>query len=1509
MSRARASALALVNWKGVFYERYLLDPHVTALEGANGAGKTSVMIAAYVVLLPDMSRLRFTNLGETAATGGDRGIWGRLGASGRPAYAVLELDLGGERVILGVHLERKAEPSVEPTAFIVTGLDRRHELSALLLIREGDSEAVPLLSELREQGALLGARVEVFDTIRQYFIALFERGITPLRLSNEEDRGKFNEMLRTSMTGGISRALTSELRLFLLKEEAGLGGTLSRMRENLEACRRTRIEVQEARALEREISGVYEAGLSMFVAALAASREQAREQAERRDRTRAEHEAMRLLLLEIDGEKHDLAAREEAASARVSTARAAHEALRSRREKALRVRKLEERVQELLVELGPEERQSAEAKRELEIATERRETERAALDTARTAYEQAARGLANLQTGLSELHRRAHAHRRGKESLSLSRELYGDPALGEEDLSGALERARAELARVDAERVRREREIHTAEQLERDYERAVSALRELRGARGDANPDTSYYEAARAELRRLDELDKRVAELALHSAALDRARDEQQRQRTLRERAQELGLEAEPGAFVSLVETATSARESELLLAEEQAQAAFSTRRSAEEEAARLRERIRTLAADAERYRGCLARAERLAPVLDGAPRTRAELLAGRARLLESREALRVAVMDARSRREALLAEAARFGKEDGAAEPALVELCEALGGELLATRFEDIEVERAAWVEAELGPLASAIVVEDVDAAVAELSRVGTSLPHVWLVRAGESVQPDAGERLGAQGVSVPTDVGRRVSRLPERPALGRKAREARARALAADADNAASELERRSSELRAVEALLDDLDALLADAALLEGADPAVTLSVCRTRLCELETLAVACAEAGAEQLARSAERKRVLARLRALRAEAFLLDREDAGTAVAALMAAVSEGETARAELARTGEARRRLSEWSEALRHPPPSAEELSRFQNEREQLDAERDRWFRAIDALKAAIESRQARSYTGAEAALDESARLVPSLEAEQEQLAAAVTAASNALALAEAAWERAALAFQAADARRSAVVAQLERAREELAAAIERDGPPIEEAELEFEIAESARAMEAAEREVKALAEELGSLRERTRQAEAEAAEKQRVFERESANVGSLERAHDAFARKAEELRLLPARLGGDLVHTGKPSAALLPEARSRREVLLDRLRHARAGQALSDELAGAGAADDLEGFLETWRLVRSWLARRLPSQVSDVEDPLQALERLRDQLALLEERLARQELDLRGTSEDVARGIDVKLRRAAAQVRRLNQHLEGVSFGSIRGIRVEMQRLERMDRILKALREGEAQELLFQSALPVEEALDEIFRRYGGGKTGGQRLLDYREYLELGVQVERKASAGFEAVSPTRLSTGEAIGVGAALMMVVLTEWERDANLFRSRKSEGTLRFLFLDEANRLSQDNLAVLFDLCKSLDLQLLIAAPEVARASGNTTYRLVRRVSDDGVEEVIVSGRKALPEADVSSEPEAETDVQAREEPAEFRDRAPVGERRDAASDAELDGGG
>jgi len=192
-----------------------------------------------------------------------------------------------------------------------------------------------------------------------------------------------------------------------------------------------------------------------------------------------------------------------------------------------------------------------------------------------------------------------------------------------------------------------------------------------------------------------------------------------------------------------------------------------------------------------------------------------------------------------------------------------------------------------------------------------------------------------------------------------------------------------------------------------------------------------------------------------------------------------------------------------------------------------------------------------------------------------------------------------------------------------------------------------------------------------------------------------------------------------------------------------------------------------------------------------------------------------------------------------------------------------------VRAERVERMAQVLRALREGDAQELLFQPTLPIEDALNEVFRRYAGGRSGGHRILDYREYVELSVEILRQTGDTWELANPTRLSTGEAIGGRAALMMVVLSEWERDANLLRGKREHGSLRFLFLDEANRLSPDNLGVLFDLCQSLELQLLMPPRGRARRRQHT-YRLVRTVTDDGREEVIVSGRRAAMPASPAS---------------------------------------
>ena len=552
----------------------------------------------------------------------------------------------------------------------------------------------------------------------------------------------------------------------------------------------------------------------------------------------------------------------------------------------------------------------------------------------------------------------------------------------------------------------------------------------------------------------------------------------------------------------------------------------------------------------------------------------------------------------------------------------------------------------------------------------------------------------------------------------------------------------------------------------------------------------------------------------------------------------------------------ELVRLAPARAVLAEHLDVLRTPPIDDEALRERAAQASAVEARLDAIAVARAALDDVLVHRHAAGDGDADAGLDARAQLAPALEAQHVEARAAVQAAADAEGVAEAAWEAATAAAHQAEAARLAVVAHRDRAVAELAAL----GALPEAAARDLDALRArVEQLDRESREVTTSAALAAERLARTGQAVIDARAQLTAATREA---GPTLEAWTQLRERAQADGLLHAVLAGP--RPDRTSIQLAADAWSKRELLLDRVARARGGEELAEQVRG-NALDGL-GHTATWLSTREWLRLRVPAQVADVDEPLIALERLREHLDVLESRLRRQELDLRGASEDVARGIDVQVRRAHGQVRRLNQQLDGIRFGSIHGIRVEIRRIDRMEQILKALRLGEAQELLFLTAVPIEEALDEIFRRYGGGgRGGGGKLLDYREYVELVVEIRRQSAGpggAWEVASPTKLSTGEAIGVGAALMMVVLTEWERDANLLRAKRSGGSLRFLFLDEANRLSRDNLGVLFDLCKNLDLQLLIAAPEVARAEGNTTYRLVRHVTDEGQEEVIVSGRRA-----------------------------------------------
>lgn len=1473
MTRTHAEALALVNWRGVFYERYLLDRHVTALEGANGAGKTTVMIAVYVVLLPDMSRLRFTNLGESGATGGDKGIWGRLGEPGRPSYAVLDFALPGQqRLVAGVHLERKSEPSVELTPFLVLGLAADVRLQDLLLVSQGDSEVVPELPELRENAARRGGRLTTFPSAREYFAALFEQGVTPMRLGTDEERNKLNEMLRTSMTGGISRALTSELRSFLLKQEGGLADTLQRMRANLDACRRTRTEVSESRRLEQEIGGVFEAGQGMFAAAYFATRERADELSRRVEEAQAvlagaaaAQVAAQAALSATLADLEALEQRRDALATVVESARVWHGRLRDALAAAAALARCVATLK--LAEMAADQ-----AALERSAADELRARARADRHRAQDGYARAAGGLADMQRGIEELHRRAGAHHQAVRRLREATACLAGAPLREPVFDERLTAARAELAQVDAERRSASTRLADANTHRQEHAEVMHALAALVE---HAVTSASAFDLALDALKLHREqvaLAARLLPIELELAETRRLRDRQMQARAL---SAALGVVPDEQRAVEVVTQLLDAAETARTAHEQNSHAVAGAAAQKERELKELEARRRELAAREPQWREHADRAGRIGLHLGVLLDSRTGLDAARTELTRQVIAARRVEDDAHEAAERLLRQARELLAAGGPFPAELLQLKDQIGAELLAGSFDDVGLDEAARLEARLGWLVQALVVDDPGGAALAIARRSDALPEVLLVSRETDLEHLAATEdavpVGERDVAVEEGLALRVSRIPSQPRLGRRAREQRAAGLRREADAKAHECDEQRVLRRQLERLVADGEALLAGHADWLAGDPAADLAAVKRSIGEAGAdLQAQRATVTREQEAARSLRPRIEG-LRRLLGEAMLLEPPDHGERLRALEIERNAARAAKDAALRRAHHADLVDRRLATLRQPPLADDDLTRLRERVAVLTARREQLDAGIEALAYVQANVEALGWEESPRRLAESEALVPALQAQLHEAEVEQRLAEAGVTRAEQQFDSASARFHDADGKQRVAAAEHAAAAERF----ERIGipEPTEQAHAAatVELARLEQELRTQQQRRDALLTTKGAQESTLRECDArlETAEDKLLSERREAEP-ALKRWEDLNAR-AQQHGLLGGLQSGGSTDFGevRGHVNLVQVARTQHGVLVERLRSAHGGAVLLAELQVLRDASDAAfatAYLELWVTVRNWLRRRLPAQVAEVDDPREALVRLRDQLVGLEERLAQQESDLRGHSGDVARGIDVQIRKARGQVNRLSKNLEGVAFGGIHGIRVRIHPVERMEQVLRALRDGAAQGLLFQSDMPIEQALDEIFHRYGGGRTGGQRLLDYREYVHVQVEIRRSAGGDWEVANPTRLSTGEAIGVGAALMMVVLTEWERDALLLRGKRSHGSLRFLFLDEANRLSHDNLGVLFDLCQALDLQLLIAAPEVARAEGNTTYRLVRRTTPDGREEVLVSGRRTRKEA-------------------------------------------
>lgn len=259
--------------------------------------------------------------------------------------------------------------------------------------------------------------------------------------------------------------------------------------------------------------------------------------------------------------------------------------------------------------------------------------------------------------------------------------------------------------------------------------------------------------------------------------------------------------------------------------------------------------------------------------------------------------------------------------------------------------------------------------------------------------------------------------------------------------------------------------------------------------------------------------------------------------------------------------------------------------------------------------------------------------------------------------------------------------------------------------------------------------------------------------------------------------------------------------------------------------------------------------------LRERIRQDIIRTDDPVEAIEQMEIELSRLTEELTSREQKLAISSRSVANIIRKTIQREQNRIRMLNQGLQSVSFGQVNSVRLNVNVRETHATLLDVLSEQQEQhqDLFNSNRLTFSEALAKLYQRLNpqidmGQRTPqtiGEELLDYRNYLEMEVEVNRGWKR-LAACGIRRAINGGSYRNGMSILVMVVQSWEDEARRLRG-KDISPCRLLFLDEAARLDARSIATLFELCERLQMQLIIAAPENISPEKGTTYKLVRKV--------------------------------------------------------------
>lgn len=1463
-------SLTLINWNGFFARTFELDELVTTLSGGNGAGKSTTMAAFVTALIPDLTLLHFRNTTEAGATSGsrDKGLHGKLKPG--TCYAMLDVvNSRHQRIICGVRLQQVAgrDKKVDIKPFLVQGLPTQINPTDLVTARLSDKQARILsLPELKDKlETTEGVVFKQFNSITDYHSVMFDFGILPKRLRSSSDRSKYYRLLEASLYGGISSAITRSLRDYLLPENSGVRKAFqdmeSALRENrmtLEAIRVTQSDRDLFKHLITESTDYVAADYMRhsnerrvhIESVLGLRRELFKTQDELLSNQHRKVE-MAKELQEYQIAQTDLETDLQAANDHLNLAQTA---LRHQE----KIDRYQADLDDLTIKIEEQNEVVIEANQQYQTYLEQVNETEQEVDELKTQ-------LANYQQALDVQQTRSIQYQQALQALKNAQSLCHLPQLDINNIDEYYAIFNEKQQEVTEQVLALEQRLSVIDAANNQFDNAYQLVVKLVGdiTRSEAFlaakqilkqwPSHCYHAEQSEHLKlQLEELEQRCFEQKEAQALLNQycKRTDQQIDYTeLDEIKHQLDNQLDESA-----QRAYESSEKRMALRQEFTQIELDISKYREKAPLWLKSQdaLMTLQEQSDEV---FANSQAVTQYMQ--------------KLLEKERALTVERDKITLTRSQLDVQIEQLNQPSGVDDSRLSSLAERFNGVLLSEIYEDVTIDDAPYFSALYGPSRQAIVVPDLSLVKAQLENLtenNDDYPEDIYFIEGDPASFDDSvfdcEELSKAVLVKTGDRQWRFSRFPSVPLFGRAARDVHLEKLTRERDELHERYATVSFDLQKLQRTQQSISQFIGQyLAVAFEIDPEAEAQKLANRRSEIERQLSTQEAVDKQNQQQVVSYKEQLSLINKLLSHKHLLADADLDDRIEELREQALQAQEAAHYVQANQQTIAQLEPLVSVLQSDPEQNETLREQYHEiKAQQQTIRQQFFSLTEVM-------QRRPHFG----YDDSASMVNENSDLNEKLRTRLEIVENQRAQARSQLKQSQENYN-----------QYNQTFASLKSAYETKHDMLGELHKEVEQI-GVRADVATEERARIRRDEIHQKLTHNRQ-HCLSLEKHIIMSESS--MAQLQKRLSQTLKDYRQLReqVVQGKIGWCLVlrlvkdnsverrlHRRELAYFSADELRSMSDKALGSLRLAVAdNEHLRDTLRLSEDPKRPERKIQFYIAVYQHLRERIRQDIVKTDDPIEAIEQMEIELSRLTEELTSREQQLAISSKSVANIIRKTIQREQNRIRMLNQGLQAVAFGQVNGVRLNVNIREAHSTLLLALadEQNEHQDLFSSNRITFSEALAKLYQRLNphidvGQRTAqtlGEELLDYRNYLEMDVEVNRGADGWLKAESGA-LSTGEAIGTGMSILLMVIQSWEEESKRLRN-KDISPCRLLFLDEAARLDAKSIATLFELCEKLEMQLIIAAPENISPEKGTTYKLVRKVMNNQ-EHVHVVGLKGF----------------------------------------------